>query len=399
MAKSRHISSEGGQQSGPSQRPGPPALPEDSIFDETGVPVNHPVGGWLDLRGSGRTGGPGEADRLRAVLRFTRPDGSPVFGPRGRSPGRLRALEAWSIAVADPALATVIGWWLPRASHGLSSPPAPPPLPSDGRPDRPLAVLRPDWTPRGDLLAIDHREPGLRSLVEVSAKGQTWVGPTWDSPGPEGKAGRPVPTHWSTGAFADGFEWSFRVGRGRSTRVAVLLRGRGLALLGQQDEGTGPTSAIRLALPDGIEATPAPGSRSLILSAGRGKPSVRLIPLGLPTHDYPTDRGSIAVEGREVVVRQAGEGRIRWVPLLLAWEKLPTLWRPLTVASKSRACRPDVASAVRVAWGPGTEGLVIYRSLAPPALRNFLGHQTAARFLVGAFTKAGELRPILKLDG
>ena len=26
--------------------------------------------------------------------------------------------------------------------------------------DRPLAVLRPDWSPRGDLVAIDHRQPG-----------------------------------------------------------------------------------------------------------------------------------------------------------------------------------------------------------------------------------------------
>jgi hypothetical protein len=52
-----------------------------------------------------------------------------------------------------------------------------------------------------------------------------------------------------------------------------------------------------------------------------------------------------------------------------------------------------------VAWGPGSEGLVVYRSLAPPALRNFLGHQTGARFLVGSFTKSGDVRPILKLDG
>ena len=84
--------------------------------------------------------------------------------------------------------------------------------------------------------------------------------------------------------------------------------------------------------------------------------------------------------------------------LLIAWGKPPTLWRTLTVASKSKACRPDVASAVRVGWGSGAEGLVVYRSLAPAALRNFLGHQTGARFLVGTFSKSGDVRPILKLD-
>jgi hypothetical protein len=368
-------------------------------MDRDGLWAERPVAEWLDLEASVDSSGTIDPDRLRAILRFSRPDGSPVFGPRGRSLERLKAMEAWSIRVGDPSLATVLGWWLPRRSAGSSGFPAPPPLPSDARPDCPLAVLRPDWTPRGDLLAVDHREPGLRSFIEVSSRGQTWLGPTWESPASEGKVGRPRPTHWSSGAYADCLEWSFPVGRGRTTRVAILLRGRGLAILGQQDDGVGPVSEIRLALPDGIEATRADGSRSLVLSAGRGKPTARVIPMGLPTSDYPTDRGSIAVEGREVIVRQAGEGRRRWVPLLIAWGKPPTLWRPLTVASKSKACRPDVASAVRVAWGPGTEGLVVYRSLASSALRNFLGHQTGARFLVGSFSRSGDVRPILKLEG
>ena len=367
-------------------------------IDRDGVPLEFPVASWLDIEGSPEASRTSEADRLRAILRFSRPDGSPVFGPRGRSPERLKTMEAWSRRVGDPSLGTVLGWWLPRRSTDSSDLPAPPPLPSDSRSDRPLAVLRPDWTPRGDLLAVDHRAPGQTSLIEVASKGHTWLGPTWGSPASEGKVGRARPTHWSSGAYADCLEWSFRVGRGRTTRVAILLRGRGLAILGQQDEGIGPTSEVRLALPDGIEATPAQGSRSLVLSAGRGKPTARLIPLGLPTNDHPTDRGSSAIEGREVVVRQSGEGQRRWVSLLIAWEKPPTLWRTLTVASKSKACRPDVASAVRVAWGPGTDGLVVYRSLARSALRNFLGHQTGARFLVGSFSKSGDVRPILKLD-
>ncbi len=399
MAKLRHESTEPGEEPGPAQPRGVHEVLGGLTVDADGVPIRLPVSEWLDRAGRPEGPDPLDAGWLRATLRFSRPDGSPVFGPRRRSPARLKALEEWSGRVGDPSLATVIGWWLPRSYRATAGPPAPPPLPADARPDRPLAVLRPDWTSRGDLVAIDHREPGLRSLVEVASKGQTWLGPAWDSTGTGGKSGRALPIHWSSGAFADGFEWSFGVGRGRSTRVAVLLRGRGMALLGQQDDGVGPVTEVRLALPDGIEAFPAEGSRSLLLSAGRGKPTARLIPLGLPTHAYPTDRGSIAVEGREVVVRQTGEGRRRWVPLLVAWEKPPTLWRPLTVASESKACGPDVAAAARVAWGPGDEGLVVYRSLASPELRNFLGHQTAARFLVGSFTRSGDIRPILKIDG
>ena len=73
-------------------------------------------------------------------------------------------------------------------------------------------------------------------------------------------------------------------------------------------------------------------------------------------------------------------------------------WTTLTVAERSRPCAPGVAFAARVAWGRG-EQLVIYRSLARPALRSFLGHQTTARFLIGEFTRGGEVVPLLKIDG
>jgi len=352
------------------------------------------VEGWLGLAdGPGAEGLP--PGWLRAVLRFTRPEGSPVFGPRGRSTSRLKAIGACASRLGDPAMASVIGRWL--TTPGLD-PSAAPPLPSDARPDRPLAILRPDWTPSGDLLAVDHRDPGPTTRIEVAGRGRNWIGPAWTSPAIEGRIGRARPTHWATGAFVDCAEWTYRAGAGRVTRVVVLLRGRGLALLGQQDEGLGTTSEVRLTLPDGIEATSAEGSRSMVLSSGKGRPTARLIPLGLLPTGARADGGSIAVEGREVVVRQTGEGRRRWVPILISWSRAPTLWRPLTVGSRSRPCRPDVAAAVRLGWGRGDEGLVVYRSLAPPALRSFLGHQTTARFLVGSFTRSGDVRPILKVD-
>jgi hypothetical protein len=69
----------------------------------------------------------------------------------------------------------------------------------------------------------------------------------------------------------------------------------------------------------------------------------------------------------------------------------------VTVAEKSRACPPDVAFAARVTWGRD-ETLVIYRSLARPALRSFLGHQTRARFLIGLFSDEGDVEPLVKVE-
>ena len=397
MTNSRHDWAGPDEETGQvgSKMGGKSALPE---IDADGVPATRPVSEWLDIPTSGILPDSVPTTRwLLAVLRYSRADGSPVFGPRVRSTGRLKRLGNWAERLGDPSLAAVVARWLPSRSAS-ALPPSPPPLPSHAKLDRPLAILRPDWSPRGDLVAIDHRQAGDRTLVEVSSRGRTWIGPTWTSLPVDGKIGRAGPTSWTSNAFVDAAEWSYRVGQTRVTRTAVLLRGRSIALLGQQTDGGPPHDEIRLALPDGIESTFVEGSRAILLSSGRGKPSARLIPLGLPAHDRPTDRGSIVLEGREVVIRQVGEGRRRWLPVLVCWGKAPTTWRPLTVSYRSKANRPDEAVAARVAWGSSDEGLVVYRSLGPPALRSFLGHQTGARFLVGAFTRSGDIRPILKVD-
>lgn len=334
---------------------------------------------------------------LRSVFRFTRPDGSVVFDPRRRATARLAALEGYVRRVGDPALARVIGWWRPASAIGRLVAPAAPPPAAETWAVEALAVLRADWTARGDLLAVDHRAAGATSTIEVAGLGATWLGPNWSAPAFVG-ASAARPTFAASTPHADAFEWSFRAGDATINRSTVLIRGRGLALLLQDESGVDPgVGEARWALPEGVEARPDPVLRALILSAGRGKPSARLVPLGLPESDYPTDRGSLTVEGREVVLRQAGAGPNRCLALLVTWGgRPPASWRSLTVAEKSAACPPDAAFAARVGWGAGRDGLLVYRSLGPAALRSVLGHQTGARFLVAGFTPMGEVRPWIK---
>ena len=104
---------------------------------------------------------------FRALLRFTRPDGSPVFAA---DPGGGRAgapLRLWAAGRVDPGL-----------EHGgrLVVPPAPrrpgrhvaAPA-ARRRPPRPPAGGAPrDWSRDGDLLAVDHREPGLTTRFDLS---------------------------------------------------------------------------------------------------------------------------------------------------------------------------------------------------------------------------------------
>lgn len=374
-----------------------------AAFDDPNQAGWAPVGevaDWLERPPPGAPGDPARAAWLRAVCRFTRADGSAIFGPRGRAPARLLALGREIGAAEDAQLGRVLGWWLPsrRGRNGGAGPLVAPPLPTAGWHDRPLAVSRPDWTARGDCLAVDHRAPGSGSLVEVAGRGVTWLGPSWESPGLGGEVTPARTTYWATGAYADAFEWSFRAGAVEVTRTAALIRGGHLALLMQSEAGAGAEVAeVRWALPDGIEARPDPAIRAIILATGPGRPTARLIPLGLPESPYPTERGSLEVEGREVVLRQRADGPNRCLALLASWRKQPPRgWRVATVAERSAACPPGTAFAARVHWGIRQTSLLVYRSLGPPDLRSVLGHQTRARLLVGAFAPTGDVHPWIK---
>ena len=189
------------------------------------------------------------------------------------------------------------------------------------------------------------------------------------------------------------------------TRTALLLRGRRIALLADQVETSaghaGLGAAWRVALPAGVEATPLAGSPGWVLAPRRGSPSARVVPLGLSPLAGATERGTLTLEGRDLMLRQPCPGRRCWLPLLASWDPLRNRqtirWRVLTVAEKSRICPPETAFAARISWGRD-ETLLIYRSLARPASRCVLGHQTSARFLVALFGRDGNVVPIVKVD-
>ena len=386
----------------------------DRELDAEGLPRRMETAAWgpcLDAIAAARAARPGgwpeECDArleglVRAAFRFHRPEGSAIFAAPGPDPARLLGLRAWAERLSDPTLVAVAHRWAPPRGRRAEIP-GPPPLPAHSSPDRTMAILRPDWTPRGDWLAIDQRHPGGPTRLELAGGGRPWLGPSWSAGADAGRGGRDGlarPTHWRTSPMADLAEWSFGTPTGRVVRTALLLRGRSLALLADQAGGDGPPPAMRVGLAAGVGATPAGDGRSLVLNAGRG-PSARVLPIGIPQASSPADRGSLTVDGGSIVLGQPAVGRRCWLPLLVSWlperDRRPTRWLTLTVSEKSRACPPGVAFAARVAWGAG-DGLVIYRSLARPALRAFLGHQTRARFLVGLFTRGGDVQPLVKIE-
>jgi hypothetical protein len=342
----------------------------------------------------GRRAGVIEIERARwqgwvaRLVHLSRGDGSMMFGPRGRDRDRTAALRESAARTSDAGLAAVVDRWFADGGTG----PVSPLVAARSEPDLVLAALRGDWNVDGDFLAIDHRDPSTPARIEVAGDGRPWISGDWPT---DARVAALKPTHWTTGAYADTLEWSFRDGGTRITRTAVSLRYRKVALLAQQEDGPA-TSGLRLTLGDGTSASPIADQRSLGLLRGRAK--ARLIPLGLPALPYETDKGSLTVDGKTAVLSSPGGGRRRWLPVLLAWGKPPSRWRTCTVTEKSEICGPDVAFGARIAWGAGEDGLLIYRSLGPPALRVVLGHQTRARFLIGRFTYEGNVIPLVTLD-
>jgi hypothetical protein len=388
-------------------------------LDADGVPIRLDVQDWhhclKTLAAARRHAGewPSGCDEaiaglVLATLRFARPDGSPAM-PRDEGATRNTpptwVSDGWVEWYRGTGIERVLGWWF-----GLKSRPtrlAPPPLPTWTATGRVLGMLRPDWLRDGDFLAVDHRDLQSPCRFELFGKGRSWLGPVWVEglSGSDDPVSRPRQSRWFTGAAADLIEWSYRVDHVRVTRSALLLRGRRLALLSMLAERGAVTwnaePELRLAMPATVRAGPIKASRALVLAEPGRRGAAQAVPIALPCRPYPTERGSFQAGDQLLILRQAPGGRRCWLPLLVSWDndrhRKPLDWRVLTVSERSRPVSPDRAFAVRVSWGR-QETYVVYRSLGPPARRAFLGHQTAARFLVAAFTEDGELEPILTVD-
>jgi len=381
-------------------------------LDQDGVPRTLPVEDWEEgLRRifAARKERPNdwaeEFDALvegwfRASLRFARPGGLVPASKSEPEKARAALYRGWADSLSDPGLATVVDWWFPRTVKGRHSPP---PLPADARPDRALAVLRANWMRDGDFLSIDHRVAGSMTKLELFGGGIPWLGKSWESVVENSEAStRAKPTLWLSQSSADVFEWAYRVGTSRVIRSVVLLRGRKLAILGEQWEGSGDPGGFSIDLAENVQATPIPECRGLALKHDRGRGSARVYPIGLPRLPYATDRGEFGVDAGRLVVRQsAGSEKRRWRSLLVSWDpkrnKLPVHWRTLTVSENAKECPPGTAFGSRITWGR-EDTLLIYRSLTKPGLRACLGHQTRSKFLVGLFTSEGEVEPLVKID-
>ncbi len=99
-------------------------------------------------------------------------------------------------------------------------------------------------------------------------------------------------------------------------------------------------------------------------------------------------------------LHQWAAGRALYAPLWLDLDpkrkRRPRTWRQLTVGLRLRPVARDAAVAYRIQIGD--EQWVVYRSLAAPEARTFLGQHVSSEFVVGRFTDDGEIENLVEVE-
>ena len=111
-------------------------------------------------------------------------------------------------------------------------------------------------------------------------------------------------------------------------------------------------------------------------------------------------RGDLHAKDKMSYTMRARESRGLYAPLLFSLGRRsadkPSTWRRLTVAERLAVAPEDTAVAFRAQVG-GRQWL-LYRSLAKPANRTFLGQNYSTEFLFGEFTLDGKVREYVEIS-
>lgn len=130
------------------------------------------------------------------------------------------------------------------------------------------------------------------------------------------------------------------------------------------------------------------------------KPLARVLPLGLPEWRVDPRGGQMFMEAGVLVVEQEVDGSALMAPLFLDLSrrrgKYEGTWRQLTVAEDRRIQPRDVAVGYRAQVGD--DQWLLYRSLAPVALRTLLGQHLGVEFYCGRFDDDGESEQLISVE-
>ncbi len=201
---------------------------------------------------------------------------------------------------------------------------------------------------------------------------------------------------------ADYLEFETRIGKGwRVQRQIILARKERFLLLCDAVIGSRPTAIdYRTMLPLGADVQLQPEDETTEVHLYAESPLATVIPLSFHEWRQGNPHGSIDAMAKSLVLKQTTKGKGLFICLFFNLHPTsisdPVTWRQLTVAENLEIQSPDTAVGYRLQIG--MKQWLVYRSLAPPSNRTVLGQQLTAEFVLGRFTRRGELKTLIEVE-
>jgi hypothetical protein len=340
---------------------------------------------------------------VQTALRFSRAGGQPTFAApnaRGWEPRFTRALVRLAGNDAKRiARLTTRGRATGRPAKGL------PPTSLESE-TAAVALLRSDWTRSSPQLAVAYAGPRVEFELNLGANclcSGGWTIEVRSNDERLAPRGDWQQTCWVSDDEVDYLELSLELSGEVTVERHILLarKDRVLlladAVLGIQEsslEYRGGVSLGRFSRFAGQDE-----SREGLLAVG-GRPLARVLPLALPEWRAQRAAGDLRQIGDALELVQTAGGACLFAPLLVdmnaARIRRETTWRQLTVAENRQNVPADVAVGYRAQAGRAQ--WLVYRSLAPPAIRSVLGKSLMHQFLFGNFPQSGRVETLLEID-
>ncbi len=119
-------------------------------------------------------------------------------------------------------------------------------------------------------------------------------------------------------------EWSYRAGEARITQIcprsARALAGLVVVIVENRRVPFHSATGMSVSLAPGSRPRRAKGRAAFFLKPSQRRGSAQVLPIGLPSLPYPTDRGNFIANQDTTRLETSPAGRRCWLPLLVSWD-------------------------------------------------------------------------------
>jgi hypothetical protein len=346
------------------------------------------------------------AGLVQYALRLCRAEGTPIFAAPS-TPRWKRALIKTAVRLAGDRQTHRINRLLNRKLARAPKPGRRNDLDASFQGEwAGIAVLRSDWGPSATQMTVAFNTAQLNTELTSAGK-RLWSG-LWDLEVRwNNQACEPLDDWeqvcWEVNDDVAYLELELQLSSDVTVQRHIVLARKEQflfladAVLGIQHGSIAYRSTLPLAGLSTFQGEAEAREGALLVSE---RPRARVLPLALPEWRNSSARGNFQAGEAGVELALSAEGECLFAPLFfdLSRKRIgkQLTWRQLTVGKTREIVPSDVAVGYRVQVGKSQ--WLVYRSLAPAAIRTVLGQNLMHEFLVGRFHADGHVETLLEIE-